>query len=42
MTLTFFELYTVYVKIIAQFFPCFYLLTCLSKDTAILLKAVNI
>ena len=33
MTLTLFELYTVYIKKLGQLFPHTYLLSCLKKDT---------
>ena len=42
ITLTFFELYTVYIKKIGQFLFHNYSLTCLNKDTSVLLKVINI
>ena len=36
------ELYTVYIKILGQFFFDTYLLICLKKDTSVLLKVINI
>ena len=39
--ITLFELYTVYIKL-GQFFFHTYLLTCLKKDTSVLLKVLNI
>ena len=42
MTLTFFELYTVYIKRLGQLFFHTYSLTCLNKDTSILLKFINL
>ena len=42
MTLTFFELYTVYMKKLGQFFFHAYPLTFLNKDTSVLIKVVNI
>ena len=42
MTLTFLELSTVHVNRIGQFFFHTYLLTCLNKDTSVLLKVKNI
>ena len=41
-TLTFFKLYTVYIKSLWQFFFHTCLLTCLSKDISVLLKVINI
>ena len=38
MSLKFFELYTMYIKKLGQFFFHAYLLTCLNKDTSVLLK----
>ena len=40
--LTFFELYTVYIKKSGQFFFNIYSLNCLIKDSSILLKVINI
>ena len=42
MTLKFFDLNTVYAKILGQLFFYIYLLTCLNKDTSVLLKVTNI
>ena len=42
MTMTFIELYTVYVKTLGQFFVHTYLLSSLNKDTSVLLKVINI
>ena len=42
ITLTFFQLYTVYIKKLGQFFFHAYSLTCLNKDTSVLLKNVSI
>ena len=42
MTLTFFELYTVYMKKLGQCFFHTYSLTCLNKDISVLLKVINI
>ena len=38
MTLTFFELYAAYIKKLGQFFFHTYSLTCLNKDTLVLIK----
>ena len=42
MILTFFELYTVYIKKLGQFFFHTYSSSCLNKDTSVLLKVQNI
>ena len=42
MTLTFFELYTVYIKKLGQFFFLTYSYTCLNEDISVLLKVMNI
>ena len=42
MTLTFFELYTVYIKNYDNSFFILNSLTCLKKDTSVLLKVKNI
>lgn len=42
MTMTFIELYTVYVKTLGQFFVHTYVLTSLNKDTSVLVKVINI
>ena len=42
MTMTFFELYEVYIKQLGQLFFHTYLLTCLNKKTLVLLKVVSI
>ena len=42
MTLTFFELFTVYINKLGQFFFHAYSVTCLNKDTSVLLKVINI
>ena len=42
MTLTFFELYTMHIKKLGEFFFYTYSLTCLNKDTSVLLKVINI
>ena len=41
MALTFFELDTVYIKELGQFFFHTYSLTCLNKDTSVLLKFIK-
>ena len=41
MTLIFFELYSAYKKLGQSFFHT-YSLTCLNKDTSVLLKVINI
>ena len=38
----FFELYTVHILKLGQFFFPTYLLSCLNKDTSVLLKVINI
>lgn len=42
MTMTFIELYTVYVKTLGQFFVHNYVLTSLNKDTSVVVKVINI
>ena len=42
MTVTFFKLYTVYINKLGQLFFLTYSLTCLNKDTRVLLKVINI
>ena len=42
MTLTYFDLYAVYIKKLGQFFFHNYSLICLNKDTSVLLKVMNI
>ena len=42
MILTFFELYTVYIKKLGQSFFHTYLSSCLNKDISVLLKVQNI
>ena len=41
-TLALFDLYTMYIKNLRQYFFCIYLLTCLNKDVSIVLKVINI
>ena len=42
ITLTYFDLYTVYIKKLGQFFFHNYSLTYLNKDTSVPLKVMNI
>ena len=42
MTLTIFELYTLYIKKLGQFLFYTYLLTCLKNDTLLLIEVMNI
>ena len=42
MKVTFFDLYTVYMNKLGQFFFHSYLLTYLNKDIRVLLKVINI